>query len=158
MSSPYITDQVRLQFDLLSHDAASDLLRPEGIQLWRGADWRIDVGALLGATTIADVSQWASLLLRILPQDQLTASPLISANLNGPFSAINLTDWQSGAAQHARFDIARGNTAFNSLFTTGVLSATVSLVISGLTSETTPKTFVVGVTKIEVVEAGLEAI
>lgn len=151
MTTPYKTQLIRFKCDLEKHNQANDVLTSAAPTAWRSVDLHIDVAAFLGSA-IADVSAWSTLLLRILPLNDFSATALITKSYNGPFNNITADDWAAGNAKHAFFDVPNAEMAFLTSIPAGTLTQTFSLVITGQTEDS--KRFVLCRTTLQIDDCG----
>ena len=93
MSTSLARDRVRLQFDPVSHSAASCRLRGNSPSVWRGADLQVEVALYFGGTILDSFTNIAALYLDILPGDDRDGAPLISKASSAAPAAVTEADW-----------------------------------------------------------------
>jgi hypothetical protein len=121
--------------------------------VWRGNDLQIEIGIHMAAALVTDISNFASLTVRILSDSTASAASLVSktlsaGDLNGSLTA---EQWSAGTHQHA-------TVSFSGEETSPVLGSSLSkqfwMVVSGVTNDSPGRAITLCATTITIYEDG----
>ena len=146
--TPYTRQKIRLLVDVSQPDGIVSAIGTSPF-IWRNNDAAIELGFFVGESMV-DVSQWASLSLKIKPAGDITGAPLAAITASGLNANLTLEAWQAGSSQHISILLSKEQT---SLALVG-LESNFHLVISALTTDLPAHEITLGVATLVIKEDG----
>jgi len=151
--------RIRLAIDTArpASDRIKDVFTSETPSAWRGNDIQFELGVFIGADLVTDISNYASLTIRILsgplPSDaSLVSKTLTSGELLGTLTALQ---WTAKTHQHATVAFTSAETS--PVLAAGELSKVLWVVISVVTNDSPGRDLTLGVTQLTIYEDGENA-
>ena len=155
MSNPILTHKrIRIKFDASEFKSQRDILTSATPEMYRGNWARFEV-IVYWKDAIADLSNVASLTLKIMGTDRSTAKVSKTISAAEITTVPTASGWTDGSAQHAAFEFTGEEMNFS--LGESLLEETFYLVLSGVTNDSPGHDITYGTSSLKLIEDGVGA-
>jgi len=145
--STLATRRIRLKIDAAqaTSDAFMDVNTSKTPELWKGNDVKFEIGMFFDEAIVADISNIASLTIKVKESDAKTGDSLMTKTI-ASLSNITAETWADGSAQHAAVEFSSAET--------NIAEGTYWIVVYVLTNDEPAKEVTLGCSTFKIAEDG----